>query len=57
MPLVAHDIGAITTHAFTAEVNYEELRNIQKEATSAEHFGSEVCGVFCQAPFFCNTRS
>lgn len=44
--LVAHDIGAITTHAFIAEVSYKELRKIQEEATTADHFGSEITGVF-----------
>jgi len=43
--LVAHDIGAITTHAFIAEVPYEQLRKIQEEATAADHFGSEITGI------------
>lgn len=45
-PLIAHDIGAITTHAFTAEVSYNEMRGIQKNSVLGEHFGSEVTGVF-----------
>lgn len=44
--IVAHDIGPITTHAFAAEVSYEQLRAIQENATQAQHFGSEVTGVF-----------
>jgi 8-oxo-dGTP pyrophosphatase MutT (NUDIX family) len=45
-PLVAHDIGAITSHAFIAEMKYSELRKIQDETMHAMHFGSEVTGVF-----------
>lgn len=45
-PIVAHDIGPITTHAFAAETTYEQLREMQKEATLGLHFGSEVTGVF-----------
>jgi 8-oxo-dGTP pyrophosphatase MutT (NUDIX family) len=45
-PLVAHDIGPITTHAFAAEVTYDQLRSMQRDATAAAHFGSEVTGVF-----------
>lgn len=45
-PIVAHDIGPITTHAFAAETTYEELRAMQKAATAGAHFGSEVTGIF-----------
>lgn len=45
-PVVAHDIGPITTHAFMAETNYRKLRQIQEEAPKALHFGSELTGVF-----------
>lgn len=45
-PIVAHDIGSITTHAFVAEMAYEELRAMQKAATAGAHFGSEVTGIF-----------
>jgi U8 snoRNA-decapping enzyme len=46
VPLIAHDVGQITTHAFTLELDYEELRAIQKLATQSDHFGSELTGVF-----------
>lgn len=44
--IVAHDIGGITTHAFAAQMSYEELRHIQRDALDAMHFGSEVTGLF-----------
>ena len=46
IPVVAHDIGPITTHLFALEMQYNELREIQKNAVTAEHFGSEITGVF-----------
>jgi 8-oxo-dGTP pyrophosphatase MutT (NUDIX family) len=45
VPLVAHDIGKITTHAFMAQLTYEELLDLRVSAASAEHTGSEVAGV------------
>ena len=45
-PIVAHDIGPITTHAFAIEMTYEKLREIQKNATNGTYFGSEVTGIF-----------
>lgn len=45
-PIVAHDIGPITTHLFAAEIPYLQLRQIQDDAIHADHFGSEVTGVF-----------
>ena len=45
-PVVAHDIGPITTHAFLSETTYEELRKIQEKAITGVHFGSELTGVF-----------
>ncbi len=45
-PVVAHDIDPITTHLFALEMTHAELREIQKKAAIAEHFGSEVTGVF-----------
>jgi U8 snoRNA-decapping enzyme len=44
--IVAHDIGPVTTHAFATEVSYDELREIQRTCLDADHFGSEVTGVF-----------
>jgi len=45
-PIVAHDIGPITTHAFAVEVSSEEILHIQRDASLSEDFGSEVTGVF-----------
>jgi len=45
-PIVAHDIGTMTTHAFAAEVSYDALLEMQKKAIDAQHFGSEIVGVF-----------
>jgi hypothetical protein len=45
-PIVAHDIGRFTTHAFGVQVEYVQLRAMQVGATAAIHFGSEVAGVF-----------
>lgn len=45
-PIVAHDIGPITTHAFAAEVSYEQLRKIQEDAIHGPHFGAELTGAF-----------
>ena len=45
-PLVAYDIGPIVAYVFTAEVSYEQLRKMQESGTEAEHFGSEVTGIF-----------
>ncbi len=45
-PIIAHDIGRITTHAFAAQMTYAELRKIQNDAIHASHFGSEVTGIF-----------
>jgi U8 snoRNA-decapping enzyme len=45
-PLIAHDIGPITTHAFITEITYKQLRNIQEKAINGPHFGSEITGVF-----------
>lgn len=45
-PLVAYDIGKITTHVFMVELTYESLRQIQKDAVNSEHYGSELTGVF-----------
>jgi U8 snoRNA-decapping enzyme len=45
-PLVAHDIGPITTHAFIAEVAYDKLRSLLKESVKGSHFGAELTGVF-----------
>ena len=46
VPIVAHEMDKITSHAFASRLDYEELRKVQKEATNAIHFGSEVTGVF-----------
>lgn len=46
VPLVAHDIGPITSHAFMCEMSYTDLRAMQNDAIHAEHFGSELTGVF-----------
>ncbi len=45
-PIVAHDIGPITTHAYAVEMTYKELRTLQDNVIHAPHFGSEVTGVF-----------
>lgn len=45
-PLIAHDLGPITTHAFAAHMTYAQLRKIQDDAIHAPHFGSEVTGLF-----------
>jgi 8-oxo-dGTP pyrophosphatase MutT (NUDIX family) len=45
-PLVAHELDVFTTHAFTSQVPYAQLRDMQKQAEKAEHFGSETTGVF-----------
>ena len=45
-PLVAHDIGTITTHAFTAQLRHAELLAIVEAAPRAADFGREVTGVF-----------
>lgn len=45
-PLVAHDIGPISTHVFSALATYEQLRKIQGEAINGSHFGAELTGVF-----------
>ncbi|HEY1074899.1 MAG TPA: NUDIX hydrolase [Patescibacteria group bacterium] len=45
-PIVAHDFGPLTTHAFAAQVTYQELRKLQEQASHSPHFGSEVTGVF-----------
>ncbi len=45
-PLVAHDIGPMTTHAFCALRSQSELIDIQRTAINSPHFGSEVTGVF-----------
>jgi 8-oxo-dGTP pyrophosphatase MutT (NUDIX family) len=45
-PIVAHDIGPITTHAFAVKMPYTQLRVLQDNVMHAPHFGSEVTGVF-----------
>lgn len=45
-PIVAHDIGPITTHAFAIEMPYTQLRVLQDNVMHAPHFGSEVTDVF-----------
>jgi hypothetical protein len=45
-PLVAQDIGPITTHAFCALRTQAELVEIQRAAVYSPHFGSEVTGIF-----------
>lgn len=45
-PIVAHDIGPITTHAFSVQITHEEILHIQKDAALSEDFGSELTGVF-----------
>ncbi len=44
--IVAHDLAKLTTYAFASELSYEQLRQIQKDATAAAHFGSELTGIF-----------
>jgi len=41
-PLVAHNIGTITTHAFTAEVGATELETIHAQAETGIHYGVEL---------------
>lgn len=45
-PIVAHDIGPITTHVFGCELSSEEIIHIHKDASLAEDFGSEITGAF-----------
>lgn len=45
-PIVAHDIGPITSHAFAAKVSYEEILHIERDASLSEDFGSEITGSF-----------
>ncbi len=45
-PIVAHDCGHITTHAFAAKLNYGDLKKVQRDSHLAEHFGSEITGLF-----------
>lgn len=45
-PIVAHEIDPITTHAFAIRLEYEALTEVQRKATEAAHFNSEICGVF-----------
>jgi 8-oxo-dGTP pyrophosphatase MutT (NUDIX family) len=44
-PIVAHDIGPITTHACAAEVTYDELLKIRTQAL--QDVESQTTGVFC----------
>lgn len=45
-PLIAHDLGSLTTHAFAVELRHTELRAILMAAPHAVHFGQEITGVF-----------
>lgn len=45
-PLVAHDLDTFSTHVFASELSYEQLKQIQRDAHQAEHFCSEITGVF-----------
>lgn len=45
-PIVAHDIGPITTHVFSAELTGSELRTVHDKASMGVHFGLELTGVF-----------
>ncbi len=45
-PIVAHDIGSITTHAFAVNISQDEIIHLQRDAALSEDFGSEVTGVF-----------
>lgn len=43
-PLVAHDIGKISTHAFALRVDWFKLVDVARCVFFTEHFGSETCG-------------
>lgn len=45
-PLIAHDLGEITAHVFMSGLTYEQLRELQRKAFDAVHFGSEITGIF-----------
>lgn len=44
-PLVAHDIGSKTTHAFALQLPFAQLKKIQLNMDEASH-SSEITGVF-----------
>jgi 8-oxo-dGTP pyrophosphatase MutT (NUDIX family) len=43
-PIVAHDVGPITTHAVAVKVSYEELLEIRKKASTQSTIESQTTG-------------